>query len=334
MALVYNDYLKSAQEAYAQSRTNALTDNDTLYASQKSALEETYNGQISDTEKAYEDNYRQNAIQKLINERQVAESMANMGLTDSGLNRTQQTAVQLSYANNKASIDKQKQSQVDALARELTASLATVEQNRLSAAADINAQYDQLISESATSAYNTDVQAETERYAAEQERLLKEYEAKLDYNLEVEKANKEASYVIRTNDGLLSNAYSGTLKDNGVDVYKNSDGSWVYIDNNSGKKTTLAAGVSPHTGTVNKDLYDENGHYDSSKAFAANGYQPNNINGVKLKEAKLKSDGSTAKYEVYGVEQTIWKANGKFYLWDKRQNKYVELSSDSTKNLF
>ncbi len=43
--------------------------------------------------------YDENAVNQYINERRIAENMANLGLTDSGLNRTQQTAVNLSRGN-------------------------------------------------------------------------------------------------------------------------------------------------------------------------------------------------------------------------------------------
>ena len=45
-----------------------------------------------------------NALQELVGQRQVAESMANMGLTDSGLNRTQQTALAVQRGNADAQV--------------------------------------------------------------------------------------------------------------------------------------------------------------------------------------------------------------------------------------
>lgn len=66
-----------------------------VYDTQRRQTQDTYDRQIKDTNNSYEDMYRENAVQKLINEREIAEDMANSGLTDSGLNRTQQTAVQL-----------------------------------------------------------------------------------------------------------------------------------------------------------------------------------------------------------------------------------------------
>jgi hypothetical protein len=51
--------------------------------------------QKKETAASYEERYSQNAVQQLVNERYLQERMANLGLTDSGLNRTQMTALQL-----------------------------------------------------------------------------------------------------------------------------------------------------------------------------------------------------------------------------------------------
>ena len=100
-----DDYKKELEKLYAASQAEDIAASDKRYETEKKLTTDQYNRQINETENSYEDLYRENAVQKLINEREVAENMANLGLTDSGLNRTQQTAVQLSYANNKNKID-------------------------------------------------------------------------------------------------------------------------------------------------------------------------------------------------------------------------------------
>ena len=74
----------------------------------RQTITDDYNAQIANTEQSYDELIDQNAVQKIINERKIAENMANMGLTDSGLNRTQMTAAQLSYSNNRAKINQQR----------------------------------------------------------------------------------------------------------------------------------------------------------------------------------------------------------------------------------
>ncbi len=55
--------------------------------------------QISELGDKYRTLYDENAVRQYVGERRVAENMANLGLTDSGLNRTQQTALQVSRGN-------------------------------------------------------------------------------------------------------------------------------------------------------------------------------------------------------------------------------------------
>lgn len=50
-----------------------------------------YQTQIEQLPEAYQKQFDANAVQELVGRRKVEEAMANMGLTDSGLNRTQQT---------------------------------------------------------------------------------------------------------------------------------------------------------------------------------------------------------------------------------------------------
>ena len=89
---LYNEYKKLG----TAQRDADIASSDKVYDTQKLQTQNTYNRQIDETSKAYEDLYDENAVQRLINEQEIAENMANLGLTDSGLNRTQQTAVQLS----------------------------------------------------------------------------------------------------------------------------------------------------------------------------------------------------------------------------------------------
>lgn len=320
MALInYDDYTKEAKKYYDPQRNQALVDKGALFDQQNTTVNDNYDFQIAEAEKSYSDSHRENAVQKLINERQIAENMANMGLTNSGLNRTQQTAVQLSYANNKAALDQQKQSQIGALERDRASALTDIAASRQSALDSVNQYYDKLELERANSKYTTDVEAETER--------LKNY---YTYLQQQDEANKKASYIIKADDALLSSDYTGKLSDNGVSVYKNSEGKFVYKDSNSDKKVVLDAGISPYTGKMNDDLLDEHGEYDPSRAFD-NGYQPRYFGDTKLKAAKWTSDGSTATYPFHGNPQTIWKANGKLYHWERDENRYIEFTEEETK---
>lgn len=326
---LYNEYKKLG----TAQRDADIAASDKVYDTQRQQTQNTYNRQIDETSKAYEDLYDENAVQRLVNEREIAENMANSGLTDSGLNRTQQTAVQLSYANSKNKIDVTRQKAIDNLTASLADAISKIDTDKLSAAENIRSSYDDSWRSSAQSTYATELEEETKRqkqaydyslslYKEQQAAYEKQQEA---YEKQLQ-AQKEASYIIKTNGGALSRNYMGSLKDNGVDVFYNDNGTTTYIDNNSGKKTTMPIWKNPYTNSpMHNDLKDKEGNYDSSKAFS-NGYQPNNINGEKLKAAKRTDNGNTATSIVNGRTQTIFQCSSGYYLWHGATNQYERLT--------
>ena len=92
---------------------------------------------------------------------------------------------------------------------------------------------------------------------------------------------------------------TGTYDSNGNLIFRNSEG----------KTQAFAPGVNPYTGTK---------HADAKNGTFSNGYQPNNIGGTKLKNTGMSTN-------ITGKSQTIWEANGKYWLWRGDLNKYVEV---------
>lgn len=92
---------------------------------------------------------------------------------------------------------------------------------------------------------------------------------------------------------------TGTYDDNGNLIFRNSEG----------KTQAFAPGVNPYTGTK---------HADAKNGTFSNGYQPNNIGGTKLKNSGMSTS-------ITGKNQTIWQANGKYWIWRGDLNKYVEV---------
>lgn len=177
----------------------------------RNIVNQNYGAKISETEQSYDDQERINAVQKLINEQEIAENMANLGLTDSGLNRTQQTAVQLSYANNRANIERQKRSAIDGLTREMNAYLTEIETGAESSIAGLKDTYNQNRTSYAQSMYKTDVDAAAKAEAA---RIKAEQEAaSLNHGLNNSQINKFMSYI-------SSKDYSSAVKY--LDIYGNS----------------------------------------------------------------------------------------------------------------
>ena len=291
MPTVFTDFEEEAKKLIDPNREKAKADSNAFYDSQVASTNKLYDAQAEKAGKSYEDSYRENAVQKLINERQVAENMANLGHTNSGLNRTQQTAVQLSYANQKANIDRQRQNNLDDINLSRTQALDTIEQNRLSSAASIDQDYDKLISETATTNYNNhlDFLSEQSKIAQKQSEAAQKQQ---------ETAKKDLYYFRRTEKDKLGNN--------------------VYVFSVNGKEVKLQEGVNPYTGTNNKIEYSA----EAKKiGFFSNGYQPR---GLVSQGGAFEWTGDY--YYGTGKQQKIWKApNGKEFVWYGDFNEYREV---------
>ncbi len=304
----YNTFLKQVEEDEENiaQLNKKLATNQTLYDNQKKTVSDTYTQQIADSEADYEDAYRENAVQKKVNEYYIAEEMANMGLTNSGLNRTQITANQLSYANNKAKLDQQRQSMVDALTREMTTSLTDIENQRLSSEQTIRDEWNANNQTAAQNLYSAKVNADAEVEKARYSYLTKqaEIDAEAAKNVKLSKIGY----------GTLASSANG---ENDNVIYRDVDGNSVI----------MRAGSNPYTGTINKDIYT---------GVFSNGYQPDNINGNKLSKFKgtknISKTTFNASWRTDGAEQSVWKANGKYYVWVGPNNQYVEVEYNEAKN--
>lgn len=313
-----NDIYAELEKRNSQQMNSDIAASDNSYEAQKKQTEDTYNAQIKDTNSSYDDLYRENAVQKLINERQIAENMESLGLTDSGLNRTQQTATQLSYANTKGKIDTQKQKAIDSLTLELAGKISAIDANKLSTAENIRSTYKNNWNSQAQSIYSDELEKEAAIQKAQYEYQSKliEQQAK-DY--------KEYGYMINRYSNLLNPDYTGTLRQNGITVmYDKLNGKTYYTDLATGKKIPMDYHQNPYTGTINKD---------TKYGWFSNGYQPDNIDNNKLKD-------SGYRVTVYGNQQKIFILSTRsrtdneriqnYYTWDRFINGYrrVKLQGD------
>lgn len=298
----WDEIQKYMEGQYASKRKQALADNDAVYKKQSDAVTSLYEGEISEVGQQYDDLERQNAVQKLINEREVAENMANMGLTDSGLNRTQQTAVQLSASNQSAKIARDRQSMVNSLTREMTSKLTDIELNRSNAAQRINQEYDSAIN------------------SATQEK----YKSNLDYLEKINEQNLKAAQEAAEKENLL---YTVRRIKDGDDILNDGSGTIVFVGSD-GKEIEVQKGINPYTGYNNAT-----GNGDTAKAYKAygafsNGYQPKGIYVDGKAYGKVKSAG---KFDASDgrTDVNVWvtKENGTHYwLWNGKKNRYEEVS--------
>lgn len=305
-------YEKQADKYINPLENEELAKNKKLWQQKAQDARKYYDNQIFEAGRAYEDQYRDNAVQKAINERQVAESIANLGLTDSGLDRTQQTAVILSAANNRAAIDRARQQKIDNIELEKTGDLSTIRQGYLSDQATIRQNYDKLKTEYASKLYDTEVNALLGGDAG------------------------GTPKIISNNNTLLSRNYVGTLSDNGISVTTWIDNTGTeytkYTDYNTGKSSTFLSSQNPYTGSVNYDV--EKGAFESTKyqpkyvSVDEYGQWPSNKNDA-VETLELKEYSSTFIPKL-GKSQKVFDTkdrNGKvqYWMWDGALNQYFEV---------
>ncbi len=340
-ALKTDDFISKAKQNNAANKQAAV---DTYSAGMDSQINNTqayYDKQIGDTKVAYESQYQKNAVQKLINEKQIAERNANLGLTDSGLNRTQQTAAQLSYANQKGKIDLARQSALDEFGLKLTDAITTLQNEKASGIRGIEEKWDNLSTEQGINEYNTQLNYYNDLTKAYTEAATKIEEKEIDAAAEVEKERINAAAAIeeanKTKDKILW-YNTGTYDNDKNPIFRNSEG----------KIQAFGDGINPYTSENNKKyvITDGNGNIvtkdnsvlktkgtDTQKAAAyygvcSNGYQPKGVIVNGEKQGTIKAyDAIPAGNEITGKKQNVWytKETGKYWIWYGEGNTYVEV---------
>lgn len=210
-----DSYYKKNMAAFDESMKKSIADSDAIFANQKQNVTNTYNSSIELSKQQYDEDLRANEVQKYINKREVAENNANLGLTDSGLNRTQMTAVQLSASNNAAKIERDRTNMVNALTIEMNTKLAEIENNRISAEASIRSGYEKQAMDAAVDSYEADVaaaqKAEEARIKAQEARIKAQEES-----VEPTKTSETTSFIAthRTKDEYMRSgkSYNDWLK--------------------------------------------------------------------------------------------------------------------------
>lgn len=310
----YEELLERNKKLLAENKAKALADSDQIYDTQESDVTSTYNKAIDNSKTSYEDEYERNAVGRLINEKRIAEKNASLGLTDSGLNRTQQTAVELSYANNKNKIDIARRKAADSLAEKLAEAVSSIRINKATARGNIENNYLSLAADNAQKEYKANLDAQTEIQKAALSALTKSGGSGSSSK---SGGSGAKTGLITVNGGLVSRDFKGTLEKNKVTVeYNPKTDKYDYLDRVTGKKTSFPVGVNPFTGDTNQDIY-KIPEGKKTGAFS-NGYQPNNIDGIALKDSGL------PKIPWDGQEQTIWekKDDKTLWVWDGSANEY------------
>ena len=243
--------------------------------------------QISGLPTQYQSAFDINAIQQKINERQAAEHMANTGRTDSGLNRTQQTAFAVQRSNADAALRQQMNAATVSLKQQIADLYASGESQKAETAA--KARYE--LSQANQGIYNTymdNLYSSANAYAENQANNRAAIEKE-----RIKAAQKQQEQYTKW---ALENGYgydaSGNLVYTGK--VKNSDGEYVYIDDAYDLNDNSISSAKSYTTKSNSDYNDA---YD----YALLNGVPEDIASTRLMKrsewTRSKTHGST--YEEY-----------------------------------
>ena len=255
---------------------------------EKKTVTDNYNAAIDKARKQYAEQENLIDAQKYINERQIAEQMDNLGLTDSGLNRTQQTAVQLSATNSRNKIARQRQEAVDALILEMNSKLTDLETQRLQNEQSIRNSYEQAAASARSysgGSSGRDSSSDDLSGAAQKKNWLK----------------------------LID-----TVKDDNGTVY------YTFADSN-GKTIKRRSGINPYTNDNNANNKDLN-KYGFWNGYQPKGFTYVDAKGKTQDTGKLTEVYGQKSY-ITGKEQRVWQdAQGNKWVWDDYQNAYIGVS--------
>lgn len=324
-ALSLDEEQKKQREKYKADMQADIDANGASWDSQINSTQKYYDKQIGDAKIAYDTEYQKNAVQKLINEKKIAETNANLGLTDSGLNRTQQTAAQLSYANQKGKIDLARQSALDNLTLAMTDAITTLQNQKAASARDITKQWNDHADTQAQNIYNTKYNGYVDMHNAQ-----------IEADAAVQKAAIEAAG--KGNNKMPIWYFTDTYDEDENPIFRNSEGD----------TQSFGDGINPYTSDNNKKyvITDKNGNIvikdssvlkvkgtDTQKAAAyygvcSNGYQPNGVIIDGKTQGTIKAyDTIPVGNQITGKKQNVWytEESGKYWIWYGEGNTYVEV---------
>lgn len=224
----YDEYVDDVRKQQQDQKDKDIANQKALYEANKTVVTDTYNAQIADTNDSYGDLHRKNETQRLLNQRYIERKAAEMGLTDSGFNRTQQTASQLAYSNQQGEYFRQQQKAVDTLALTMKNKLTELETTMNTNINAIEEGYEKSAIQTGAEMYNT--------------ALKLEEEAKVNYQNKV----NDLSSTMMDDDISLNEKYS-VLQNSGLEeadfIYLSSLAQQNYSHNQT-KANTAAANTA------------------------------------------------------------------------------------------
>lgn len=314
-ALSYDEEKKKQREKYKTDMQADIDADGAAWDSQISGTQNYFDKQIADAKNTYDGEYQKNAVQKLINEKQVAERMANLGLTDSGLNRTQQTAVQLGYANQKGKIDLARQGALENLTLAMSDAITTLQNQKAASARDITKQWNDYADTQAQNIYSTKMNGFVDAYKAQAEADAAVQKAAIEAAAKAEEKTKpQKIYWFR-----------------GVSDENNN---YLYYNTETGKTEEVPPYMNPYNSQDNRITYSAE-YKDKNIGFfelanGTTGYQPRGLVSEGGKFSRLEVGGKPVQFDLYGNGKynSIWYSpSGHYWIWDDLSNSYKNMDN-------
>lgn len=294
-----------------------------------------YQTQIEQLPSQYQKLYDTNAVQELVNRHKVQETMANMGLTDSGLNRTQQTAIAIQRGNADAAarLEQQQKTQElqDKIAQLIESGAAQKQQQEAAIRNDSANWYNNLLGDIYNNSvnmgynqYNTDVAREDEnkRWAEQIRQNELDRQAQLDAAKEqADAAKKQAELEAK------QQAFENTMKI--VDAMNKADASQEDIYSYLASAGYVKNGTS--TATLDQKTKDS--------AYYRGNYLAGKISAGKMTKQEAVADivnsfnGNTAAMKVAAEKAGLTEELNSILPSSNRSNRTKSLSVSDIANI-
>lgn len=310
----------SQKEADAQlvSQINAAIDKSAATTNQK------YEDSIQNAPSVFQGQYDANEVQQLVEKKKLQEGMANMGLTDSGLSRNQNTALSVARQNADAGVRKTQNEYVTQLRTAMDDVIAAaetqkaekqmaIEQNTDAWYRNALASMDTSAQKAAATAYGADVQANADYEKALLEKQQKDEELQQEWN----RALLEAAA-----NGVTVNA-DGTITKTSISGDDNAEMRYKYAKELMGNGASeqdawaIASARYPDAGNANQQYYSyvtqlmESG-YTGEQARKLIGYLSTNGGDMQAAQKSLKIDTAAAAVDNGKVDTskigTVWRS--------------------------
>lgn len=301
-----------------------------------------YQTQIEQLPSQYQKLYDTNAVQELVNRRQVQETMANMGLTDSGLNRTQQTAIAIQRGNADAAarLEQQQKTQElqDKIAQLMESGAAQKQQQEAAIRNNSANWYNNLLGDMYNNAvnmgynqYNTDVAREDEnkRWAEQLRQNELDRQAQLDAAKEQAAAAQKQAAAAQKQAELEAKqqAFENTMKI--VDAMNKADASQEDIYSYLASAGYVKNGTS--TATLDQKTKDS--------AYYRGNYLAGKISAGKMTKQEAVADivnsfnGNTAAMKVAAEKAGLTEELNSILPSSNRSNRTKSLSVSDIANI-